>query len=64
MIMARTMNIMGAYPVREAEAMSLKEALTWLKRNQVDKCIIETDPAQVITTLNDTPKQSLFSFNN
>ena len=62
--MAHTMNIMGAYPVREAEAMSLKEALTWFKRKQVDKYVIEINSAQVIPALNDTPKQSLFSFNN
>ena len=60
MIMARTMNIMGAYLVRKARAMSLREAITWLKRKQVDKCIIETDSTQVIVALNDTPKQSLF----
>ena len=60
MIMAHTLNIMRAYLIREAEVTSLKEALTWLKRKQVDKCIIETNSTQVIVALNDNPKQSLF----
>ena len=56
MIIARTTNILGAYPVREAEALSLEEALSWLKERQIDKCILETDSAQIVEALNDSSK--------
>ena len=43
MVMARTTPILGAYSAREAEALCMKEVLTWLKERQLDTCIIETD---------------------
>ena len=64
MIIARTTSIMGAFPIREAEALSFNEALSWFKVRQVDRCIIETDSTQVVEALKNTSKRSLFSLNN
>ena len=43
MVMAGSKNIMGAYPLREAKELSLKEALSLLKLKKVNNCIVETD---------------------
>ena len=51
MVKAHTSKITGAYLVREAEALSLKEALSWLKEKQIEKCIIEIDSLQLMQAL-------------
>ena len=56
-------NIMGAYPgypVREAEVLSLKEELSWLKLKKVDNCIVETNSLLVTEALNNTCNRSSF----
>ena len=50
--MASTSKIRVAYPVRGAEALSLKEELSWLKEKQVEKCII--DSLQVVQALSES----------
>ena len=59
-VMVRSTNIMGAYPIREAEALSLKEVLSWLKLKKVNNCIVETNSLLVIEALNNTYNRSPF----
>lgn len=42
-IMARSRKQENLVPLREAEAMCLKEALSWMKGKGFHKCIFETD---------------------
>ena len=72
--MARTTSILGVYPTREAEAfffffffwiieaeaLCMKEVLSWLKERQLDTCIIETDSMQVIEAQNTSSQNSMF----
>ena len=52
MIMAAgTTKIVGTFLAKECEALSIKEALSWLKMRQMDKCIVETSSMQVIEAL-------------
>ena len=60
MVKAHTYKITGAYPVWEAEALSLKEALSWLKEKYIEKCIIEIDSSQVMQALFESCDHSLF----
>ena len=53
MVMART-------TPREAEALCMKEVLTWLKERQLDTCIIETDSMQVIEAMHTSAQNSMF----
>ena len=40
--MARETTITGSFSPQEAEAISVREALSWLKEKGVDKCIVES----------------------
>ena len=60
MVMARTTPSLGAYPVREAEALCMKEVLNWLKESQLDTCNIETDSMLVIKVMHTSSHNSMF----
>ena len=42
-LMARSMRREGLIPPREAEALCLKEALSWIKDKNFRRCVFETD---------------------
>ena len=52
--MARATPITGSFSPREAEAISVQEALSWLKEKGVDKCIVEPDSLQTIEGIRQT----------
>ncbi|EEF32700.1 conserved hypothetical protein [Ricinus communis] len=60
MVMARADRIPGNYTPREAEAISIREALSWLKQQIFEECIIESDALQVIEALKAPSSQSCF----
>ena len=51
---------MRGLSAREAEALCMKEVLTWLKERQLDTCIIETDSMQVIEAMHTSSQNSMF----
>nr|GMD43941.1 ATP-dependent DNA helicase SRS2-like protein At4g25120 [Ipomoea batatas] len=50
----------GYYSAKEAEAVAIRESLTWIKTLNVDKIIIETDSLQVTQALESNPRDSSF----
>lgn len=50
-VAARCSKLQGYYLPKEAEAIAVLEALSWLKSNTMDKCILESDCLQVVQAL-------------
>lgn len=59
-IRARAARVRGGVSVREAEALSFKEALTWTKHWGNRRCIFELDAKLVVNAVNGTSKNSIF----
>ncbi|XP_031127549.1 uncharacterized protein LOC116029641 [Ipomoea triloba] len=53
-VAARGSQWSGAYNSREAEAVAIRESLSWVKSHDFDNIIIETDSLQVVQGLNST----------
>lgn len=52
--------LLGAWRAREAEAISLKEAMSWAKGMNITHCIFETDSKSLADTCTDTPGETYF----
>ncbi|KAK6161535.1 hypothetical protein DH2020_004916 [Rehmannia glutinosa] len=50
-IVARTLWFQGIYEVREAEALGVREALSWIRSLSLNKVVIETDAKYVVDGL-------------
>lgn len=50
----------GAWRPREAEAMAIKEALSWIIKLQYQKCIVETDARTLVQACKRDPEESFF----
>ena len=50
----------GTWTPREAEALSLKEVLSWVKSFGFARCVIETDSKLLADAYNGTPGRSYF----
>lgn len=50
----------GAWLPREAEAISLKEALSWVIERRYEHCIVETDSKSLAMACNGTPREAYF----
>ncbi|XP_031099864.1 uncharacterized protein LOC116004068 [Ipomoea triloba] len=53
-IAAKGLKWRGSYSSKEAEAVSIRESLTWLKSHAFDKIIVETDSLPVVQGLKST----------
>lgn len=59
-VAARGSHWRGYYSSKEAEAVAIRESLSWLKTLNIDKVIIETDSLQVTQGLNSNLGDSSF----
>ncbi|KAL8109886.1 hypothetical protein AgCh_025833 [Apium graveolens] len=59
-VAARGRRIPGAWQPREAEALGLKEALSWIINKGYHMCIIETDSYVLAAACNDRPGEAMF----
>ncbi|KAK6126239.1 hypothetical protein DH2020_040011 [Rehmannia glutinosa] len=50
-VVARTFWVQGIYEVREAEALGVREALSWIRSLRLSKVVIETDAKYVVDGL-------------
>ncbi|XP_074351871.1 uncharacterized protein LOC141691019 [Apium graveolens] len=50
----------GAWRPKEAEAIALKEALSWIIELQYERCVFETDSKAVVQACKKAPDQSFF----
>nr|GMD81077.1 uncharacterized protein LOC109164833 [Ipomoea batatas] len=50
----------GMYSVKEAEAIAVREALSWLKDKSISHCQVETDALQITQSLQSTSLDSQF----
>lgn len=57
---ARNCRIVGAWSPREAEALGMKEALSWLTKRRGQGCIIETDSQVLVTACNGNPGEAMY----
>ncbi|XP_074378029.1 uncharacterized protein LOC141719551 [Apium graveolens] len=57
---ARCKRVEGAWRPREAEAIGLKEAMSWVKRMNITHCVFETDSKSVANACNDTSGEAYF----
>ena len=56
----RCQKVGGAWLPREAEAISLNEALSWVIERRYDHCIVETDSKSFAMVCNGTPGEAFF----
>lgn len=59
-VRARANKVRGRSLAWEAEVISLKEALSWVKEWRTEKCIFETDAKLLVDALQGTRGKSLF----
>lgn len=59
-IRARSTVVRGSFMPREAEALGLKEAMSWIKNWRVRKCIFKSDSKVLVDAVNGNHGQSLF----
>lgn len=59
-VRARINSIHGCMQAREAEVLSLKEALAWVKTWRTHRCIFEMDAKMVVDAVNGPRKNSNF----
>lgn len=59
-IHARCRRIHGEWTPREAEAIGLKEALSWSKEHNIANCIVETDSKILADACNGKPGDAYF----
>ncbi|XP_074359672.1 uncharacterized protein LOC141699722 [Apium graveolens] len=59
-VAARGKKIAGAWKAREAEAIGLKEALSWVIDRGYKQCVIETDSYALAAACNGRPGEALF----
>ncbi|XP_074325881.1 uncharacterized protein LOC141663935 [Apium graveolens] len=57
---ARNRRIVGAWQPREAEAISLREAMTWVKELNFTYCVFETDCKALAEACNGKPGEAYF----
>ncbi|XP_074373281.1 uncharacterized protein LOC141713413 [Apium graveolens] len=57
---ARSNLVRGRTIAREAEALSLKEALSWTKERAVTKCIFESDAKLLVDAIHGFKGRSMF----
>lgn len=57
---ARCLRVTGAWKPREAEAIGLKEALSWVIVRGYTKCVFETDSYTLAAACNGSPGRALF----
>lgn len=57
---ARSKWVASLLQPREAEALSLKEAMAWIKELSFRKCVFETDAKQLADACKDVPGESYF----
>ena len=57
---AKCQVVSGSRQPREAEALSLKEASSWVKEWRASKCIFETDAKLVVDAMNGARGKSFF----
>ncbi|XP_074333675.1 putative ribonuclease H protein At1g65750 isoform X1 [Apium graveolens] len=57
---ARCKKVDGVWRPREAEAIALKEALSWIMELQYKECIFETDSKTLVQACNREPEESFF----
>ncbi|XP_074377753.1 uncharacterized protein LOC141719275 [Apium graveolens] len=57
---ARCRKMVGAWQVREAEAISLKEAMSWVKEMNINHCVFETDSKSLAAACNGKPGEAYF----
>lgn len=57
---ARSCKVEGAWTPREAEAIGMKEALSWMIARKIDHCIIETDSQILAAACTGEPGLDLF----
>ena len=50
----------GVWRSKEAEAIALKEALSWIIELQYERCVFETDSKTVVQACKRAPDQSFF----
>ena len=60
MVMARVAPTTGSFSPLEAEAINVREALSWLKDKGINKCIIESDSLHTIEGIRQKSHQSCF----
>ncbi|XP_074327738.1 uncharacterized protein LOC141665650 [Apium graveolens] len=60
-LLAHSVRREGMVPPREAEALSLKEALSWLKDKDFRRCIFETDSQVLAKAYNSVTGRSYFA---
>lgn len=61
-VAARCSKLQGYYQPKEGEAIAVLEALSWLKDNNMDKCILESDCLQVVHALKATTMDDISYF--
>lgn len=59
-VRARVSRVAGNWQPREAEALSLKEALSWVKELNYDYCVFESDSKQLVDACNGQEGESYF----
>lgn len=59
-VAARCCRVVGAWNSKEAEALSLKEALSWIIALQYDHCVFETDSRCLAMACNENPGEDYF----
>ena len=59
-VAARALRIPGAWKPREAEAIAMKEALSWVINRGYMQCVFETDSYVLADACNGSPGRSLF----
>ena len=57
---ARCLKIAGAWKLREAEDIGLKEALSWVIAQGYTHCVFETDSYALADACNGSPRRALF----
>ncbi|KAL8100316.1 hypothetical protein AgCh_032534 [Apium graveolens] len=57
---ARCMRIEGAWRPQEAEAIGLREALSWVKEKNITCCVFETDSKNLADACNGIPGEAYF----
>ncbi|XP_074327739.1 uncharacterized protein LOC141665651 [Apium graveolens] len=60
-LLAHSVRREGMVPPREVEALSLKEALSWLKDKDFRRCIFETDSQVLAKSCNSVTGRSYFA---
>lgn len=59
-VRARVSRVAGNWQPREAEALNLKESLSWVKELNYDYCVFEYDSKQLVDTCNGQEGESYF----